>query len=458
MPTDATPSADLQEVLQRGLKHVWRHGQPPITTIEKHGPMAVSGSGMYIEDAMGKRYLDGLSGGSAAATLGHGRADIAQAAYDQMTTLQWSSLRTFLNRPAIELGTQISEITGGDFETSFYACSGSEAVEVAVQIVKSYHRNKGNTSKQKFLYRTSGYHGTTHIGASANSFRSSYADWFQPVMPGFVETAACYAYRAEDPDTCESAAAALEETILSEGPETIAGILAESIPSAWVLPPTPHYMRRLREICTKYDILWIDDEVFIGFGRTGKYFGYQHFDVVPDIITVSKGITAGYIPLSAAVASPAVMKVIRGDDRTTWANVAGHTYSGHASACAAGLEVLDIIKREDLLANVTRLGEHMLNRFWEYAKDQPLVGDVRGKGFLVGIEMVANRETKERLPPELGFSNKFVARAMENNFMCRGSGDLVQLFPALVAEDEHIDAIVDATIDAIEGTIDELGL
>lgn len=456
--TTTASSTHKQDLLARGVEHVWRHGQPVQTTLDKQGPIVARGSGVYIEDIDGKRYLDGLSGGSAAATLGHARQDIAQAIYDQMTTLQWASLRTFLNEPSIDLATKISQITDGHLVTSFFNCSGSEAVETAVQMAKCYHMNRGNPGKHKFIYRTSGYHGTTLVGASANSARAEYGDWFRPLAPGFVETATCDAYRAEDPETCESAAAALEATILAEGPDTVAAVLAEAVPAAKVLPPTAHYMRRLREICDKYDVLWIDDEVFIGFGRTGRYFGYQHFDVRPDIVTVSKGITGGYIPLGAAIASGPVMEVIRGDGRTTQAKVAGHTYSAHPSACAAGLEALAIIEREDLLANVTRLGEHMQDRFRAFAEERPLVGDVRGKGFLIGIELVADRDTKAPLPADLAVGKKIVARAMDNGFMCRASGDIVTLFPALVATEAEIDAMVDATIDAIGGTLDDLGL
>lgn len=454
-----TPTqADKTGLVDKAVAHLWRHGMPIQSTIDRQGPIAVSGTGVYITDIDGRTYLDGLSGGSAAATLGHGREDIARAVYDQMTTLQWASLRTFLNPPAIELARRLHEITDGDLETTFYVCSGSEAVETATQMAKSYHRNRGNPGKYKFIYRTTGYHGTTLVGASANSDRAEYGDWFLPLAPGFVETDPCYVYRAEDPDTCESAAAALEETILREGPETVAAVLAESIPAAMVLPPTHHYLRRLREICDRYDVLWIDDEVFIGLGRTGRHFGYQHFDVKPDIVTVSKGLSAGYIPLGAAIASPRVIEVIRGDLQSGQAKVAGHTYSAHPSACAAGIEVLDIIGRENLLDNVTRLGDHAMRRFQDFADDNPYVGDVRGKGFLLGIELVADKETKARLPRELAVGKGIVGRAMDDGFLCRASGDLVTLFPALVANESEIDAMVDATIRAITETLDDLPL
>lgn len=447
-----------RDLLERGLAHVWRHGRPLQSTIDEQGPIAVRGHGVYIEDIDGKTYLDGLAGGSAAATLGHGREDIAHAAYEQMRTLQWASLRTFLTEPAVDLATRIAEVAPGDLATSFFCGSGSEAVETAVQMVKSYHRQRGNLQKTKFIYRKSGYHGTTLVGASAQSNRAEYGDWFMPLAPGFVETEACYPYRAEDPDTCESAADALEQTILREGPETIAGLLAESIPAALILPPPAAYLRRLREICDRYDILWIDDEVFICFGRTGKYFGCDHYGLVPDVLTVSKGITGAYVPLGAAIASRRVMDVLIGDGGSGQAKVAGHTYSAHPTACAAGLEALDIIEREKLLENVTRLGDHMLERFRAFGEDHPHVGDVRGKGFLIGIELVADKKTKERLPSQAAIGKRIVRHAMANGFMCRASGDIVTLFPAFVANDDEVDAMVDHTIRAINQAFNDVQL
>jgi adenosylmethionine-8-amino-7-oxononanoate aminotransferase len=414
---------------------------------------------VQITDADGRVYLDGLSGGSAAATLGHGRVDVADAVHAQMTTLHWVSLRTFVNEPSAQLGRRIAELTDAGLQTSFFVSSGSEAVESATQLAKSYHRAKGNPGKSKFLYRKTGYHGTTLLGASASD-NQEFRTWFAPLAPGFVELEACYPYRRPEGMTeeeyGEACADAIEATILAEGPETIAGILAESIPAALVLVPPANYLRRLREICDRYDILWIDDEVFIGFGRTGRWFGFEHFDVVPDIVTASKGLTGGYVPLGAAIATSRVMETIFGDGAGTQAKVSGHTYSAHPAACAAGLAVLDAIEKERLLEQTASVGEWMIEEFRRRYDGHTHVGEVRGKGFLIGIELVRDATTRDSFASSLGVGRRVMNRAMEQDFMLRATGDVVTLFPALVTTQEDGEQMVEATCRAIDEVLGEL--
>jgi adenosylmethionine-8-amino-7-oxononanoate aminotransferase len=376
-----------------------------------------------------------------------------------MTTLHWVSLRTFINAPSVELGKRIACLTDAGLQTSFFVSSGSEAVESATQLAKSYHRARGNPDKNRFLYRKTGYHGTSLIGASASD-NTEFRTWFAPLAPGFIELDACHPYRRPEGMTEEeygiAAADAIEATILAEGPETIAGILAESIPAALVLVPPAGYLRRLREICDKYDILWIDDEVFIGFGRTGRWFGFEHFGVTPDIVTASKGITGGYVPLGAAIATERVMETIFGDGGATQAKVSGPTYAAHPTACAAGLAVLDAIENEDLLASTARIGDWMMAEFRRIYADNPHVGDVRGKGFLIGIELVQDRSTRQPFPPEMGVGRKVMSRAMRDLFMLRATGDVVTLFPALVTTEEDAQEMVTATCRAIDAVLREL--
>lgn len=454
-------SADVHKeaLVEDSIRYVWRHGVSASDTRADLGPIAVSGSGVHITDADGNVYLDALAGGSAAATLGHGRVDVADAVHAQMTRLHWVSLRTFINEPSVELGRRIAGLTDAGLQTSFFVSSGSEAVESATQLAKSYHRARGNPDKTKFLYRKSGYHGTTLIGASASN-NAEFRTWFAPLAPGFVELEACYPYRRPEGMTEEeygdAAAEAVETAIRAEGPETIAGILAEAIPAALVLVPPANYLRRLREICDRYDILWIDDEVFIGVGRTGRWFGFQHFGVTPDIVTSSKGITGGYVPLGAAIATSRVMETIYGDFGATQAKVSGHTYAAHPTACAAGLAVLDAIENEDLVASTARVGEWMIEEFRRIYADHPNVGDVRGKGFLIGIELVADRATREPFPPSAGVGRRIMDRAMSNLFMLRATGDIITLFPALVTTQQDAAEMVAATRRAIDEVLDEL--
>lgn len=444
---------DKQELVENATRYLWRHAVTVQKTRSTEGPVAVAAEGVYVEDIDGNVYLDGTSGGAAAATLGHGRADVALAMADQARKLAWVSLRRFINEPSIELARRIAEVTPGDLCGSFFVSTGSEAVESATQLTKSYHRQLGRPEKTKFLYRKTGYHGTTLIGASASS-SPELRTWFAPLAPGFVEVDTCYPYRRpegmDEEEYGELCAQEIEEAIVREGPQTVAGILAESIPAALVLVPPPNYLRRLREICDRYDVLWIDDEVFVGVGRTGRYFGCEHFDAQPDVITCSKGITGGYIPLGVAVVSKRVMDVLVGDGGDGQAKVSGHTYSAHPTACAAGLAVLDAIEREGLLENVRVQSEWMLNEFRSYGESSPHVGDVRGKGFAIGIELVANKETREPFQPDLQIGSRVVEVAMRNRFMCRSRDDVVTLFPALVSTHAEVAAMVEQTTRAID--------
>lgn len=448
-PTDTSKEA----LVDNAIQHVWRHGVSAESTRASAGPVAVRSDGVYVTDIDGNVYLDALSGGSAAATIGHGRADVADAIAEQARTLQWVSLRTFINEPSIRLAQRIAEVTPGDLTTSFFVSSGSEAVESATQLARSYHRQRGNPEKFKFIYRKTGYHGTTLVGASASS-STEFRTWFAPLAPGFIEVDACYPYRRPegvDIETYgEQCAQQIEATIVREGPETVAGILAESIPAALVLVPPANYLERLREICDRYDVLWIDDEVFIGGGRTGAYFGCEHYGLVPDIITASKGITGGYVPLGAAVATQRIMDVLLGEGGADQAKVSGHTYSAHPTACAAGLAVFDAIEREGLVENARVQGEWMLEQFRAFGEGSPHVGDVRGKGLLIGIELVADKQTRIAFAPELKVGGRVVNAAMNNLFMCRATGDVVTLFPALTTSRSEAEAMVQQTVRAIE--------
>lgn len=449
----------IEALVEDSIRYVWRHGVSAAATRAGRGPLAVSASGVYVTDMDGNEYLDGLSGGSAAATLGHGRVDVADAVHAQMTTLHWVSLRTFINEPSIELGRRLAGLTDADLQTSFFVSSGSEAVESATQLAKSFHRARGNPGKNMFLYRKTGYHGTTLVGASASD-NAEFRTWFAPLAPGFAEVDACYPYRRPDHMTEEeygdACADALEATILDIGPERIAGILAEAIPAALVLVPPANYLRRLREICDRHDILWIDDEVFIGIGRTGRWFGFEHFGVTPDIVTSSKGITGGYVPLGAALATSRVMETIYGDQASGQAKVSGHTYAAHPTACAAGIAVLDAIEKEDLVGNAERVGEWMIAEFARIYADHPRVGDVRGKGLLIGIELVQDAATRTPFPRESGVGRRVMDRAMENLFMLRATGDVITLFPALVTTMPDARAMVSATCRAIDEVLSEL--
>ncbi|MEA2228192.1 MAG: hypothetical protein QOF04_1822, partial [Solirubrobacteraceae bacterium] len=445
---DTQVATSKERLIEDAVAHMWRHGTPISATRKALGPIAVSGEGVRITDIDGNTFLDGLGGGSAAATLGYGREDVAQAVAEQLTKLHYTSVRTFLNEPAIELARRIAEVAPGDLTTSFFTSSGSESVETAAQMVKAYHKQKGQPKKTKLIYRATNFHGVGLVAASLSS-SPDYRDWFAPLIDGCVEVVPCYPYRRPDgmseEEYGEACAKAIEDAILREGPDTVAAVFAEAIPAGLILPPPANYLRRLREICDEHDVLWVDDEVFVGFGRTGRYFACEHYDVVPDIATASKGITAGYVPLGAAIARGRVMEVLIGDGAAGQAKVHGHTYSGHAAASAAGIAVLDALERENLVENAATLGEHAMGRLREFGETHPFVGDVRGKGFLIAIEIVKDKETKEPFEASAGVGRRVVGEAMKQHFMCRSArdvvsqsggmqvGDIITLFPSLVA-------------------------
>ncbi|MFH5823529.1 aspartate aminotransferase family protein [Georgenia sp. AZ-5] len=464
MTLSAMQGRSKEDLVDDAVRYLWRHGTPITATRKAQGPIAVSGSGIRITDIDGNTYLDGLGGGSAAATIGYGQQEVADAVAQQLSKLHYASVRTYLNEPAIELARRIAEVAPGDLATSFFTSSGSEAVETAAQIIKAYHKKKGQPEKSKVIYRTTGFHGVSLIAASASA-SPDYRDWFQPLVPGFVEVPTCYTYRRPEGQSVEeyaaSCAQAIEDEILRQGPETVGAIFAESIPAGLILPPPASYLKRLREICDQYDIVWLDDEVFIGFGRTGRYFGCEHYDVVPDIVTASKGITGGYVPLGAAIVSQSLMEVLVDDGAAGQAKVHGHTYSGHAGACAAGLAVLDILARDRLVENVARLGDKMLSAFREFGAEHPHVGDVRGKGFLIGIELVEDKATRKPFPAEAGIGRGVVAAAMKEKFMLRSArdvvaqsggfeiGDIITLFPSFIATEDEVDEMIRITKQAI---------
>jgi putrescine aminotransferase len=464
MATTPLGQTSTEQLIHDATEFMWRHGTPIEATKRARGPIAVSGEGAYVTDMDGVTYLDGLGGGSAAATIGYGRADVADAVANQMKKLHYASVRTFLNEPAIELARRIAEVAPGDLKTSFFTSSGSEAVETAAQIIKAYHKQKGHPEKTKVLYRNTGFHGVSLIAASAST-SPDYRDWFEPLVPGFVEVPTAYSYRRpegmSEQEYAEAQAQAIEDEILRQGPDTVAALFAESIPAGLILPPPADYLQRIRDICDRYDVVWLDDEVFIGFGRTGAYFGCEHYGVTPDIATASKGITGGYIPLGAAIVSERLMEVIIGDGEKGQAKVHGHTYSGHAAACAGGIAVLDALEREHMVENVARLGERMLSEFRAFGETHPHVGDVRGKGFLIAIELVEDKATKKPFAAEAGVGRKVVNAALERRFMLRSArdvvaqsggfevGDIITLFPSFCLTDDLVDQMIEFTKESI---------
>jgi taurine--2-oxoglutarate transaminase len=349
-----------------------------------------SARGSWFVDAEGNRHLD-LGGQLAYMNIGHGHPKVVEAIARQAAELPVIG-PNFANRPATRLAEMLAEVTPGDLNRTFFTNGGTEAVEYAIRIARQA------TGRLKVVTRYQSYHGSTLGAISATGEnRRVYAE---PTAPGFVKTLDPYRYRCpfcRDRPACTLACAdAVEQTVLGEGPETVAAIIVEPVTGlSGLVPPPDGYLRRLRELCDRHGILLVFDEVITGFCRTGRWFGGQVWDVTPDLMTVAKGITSGYVPLGATIVSDRVAAHF--DDQYLGA---GLTYAAHPLACAAGCATLEVYIEEDLAARAAATGERLLAGLSRLAARHPCVGDVRGVGMLAGLELVRDRETREPLSPQ----------------------------------------------------------
>ncbi len=410
-------------------------------------PIMVRGEGTWVYDANGTKYFDGLSGLFTNA-LGHGRTDIAAAAAEQMSEMAFFPLWTYAHPKAIELAEKIASLTPGDLNRVFFTTGGGEAVESAWKLARQYHRIRGDTDRYKVISRDVAYHGTT-MGALTITSLASYRQQFEPLVPGAVKVPPTNFYRAtEHGDDLAAfglwAAEQIEEAILREGPETVAAVFLEPVQNAGgCFTPPPGYWQKVREICDRYGVILVSDEVICAFGRIGTWFGGQKYDYVPDIITVAKGLTSGYAPLGAMIVSDRLAEPFQHDESF----MHGFTWAGHPVSCAVALKSIDIMESEHVLENV-RANEEYFHQNLLALKDIPIVGDVRGTGYFWGIELVKDQETKETWQGEDAerLLRGYVSPEMfRRGLICRSDdrGDpVVQLAPPLISTREDIDLMV----------------
>jgi adenosylmethionine-8-amino-7-oxononanoate aminotransferase len=436
-PAAAQSADELQELARR---HLWMHFTRMGAYDQAPMPIIARGEGPYVWDVEGKRYLDGLSA-LFCVNAGHGRPELAEAAAAQMRELDYYVMWSFAHPQAIELAARIASLTPGDLNRVFFTSGGSEAVESAIKLVRNYHRLTGNGAKHKLVAREIAYHGTT-LGALAATGIPALRTPFEPQAPGGTHVANTGDYRwPEDRDPLW-AADRIEERILFEGPETVAAVILEPVQNAGgALVPQEGYFQRVREICDRYDVLLISDEVICSWGRLGHYFGSDRYGYVPDIITTAKGLTNANVPMGAMIASDRLMEPFL-EDRAMFAH--GFTFAGHPVAAAVAMANLDIFEREGL-------NEHVLAKEGEFRAmleslgDIPIVGEVRGAGFFQAIELVKDRETKPHFTDEesedllRGFLSGELYR---RGLICRADdrGDpVIQLAPPLVCDTEHFE-------------------
>ena len=411
-------------------------------------PIMVRGEGTRVYDANGTEYFDGLSGLFTNA-LGHGRADIAEAAAEQIRNMAFFPLWTYAHPKAIELAEKIASLTPGDLNRVFFTTGGGEAVESAWKLARQYHRLRGDQDRYKVISRDVAYHGTT-MGALTITSLEGYRQPFEPLVPGAIKVPATNFYRAPvHGDDYEAfgawAADQIEEALLREGPETVAAVFLEPVQNAGgCFVPPPGYWQRVREICDRYGVLLVSDEVICGFGRIGEWFGGFKYDYVPDIITVAKGITAGYAPLGAMIVSDRIAEPFQHDD-TTFPH--GFTWAGHPVSCAIALKSIEILENEHVIDNVRANQDYFEERL-NTLRDIPIVGDVRGTGYFWGIELVKDQATKGSWSGDQAerLLRGYVSPEMfRRGLICRSDdrGDpVVQLAPPLISTRDDIDLMV----------------
>ena len=420
--------------------HLWMH----FTRLSAgEAPVIVRGAGPYIWDQYGKRYLDGLSG-LFVVQAGHGRTELAEAAAKQAAELAYFPLWSYAHPTAVELSERLAAMTPGDLNRVFFTTGGSEAVESAWKLARNYFKQTGKPMKTKAISRNVAYHGTS-MGALSITGLPLLKQQFEPLVPSTVRVPNTNYYRRPDERMTEEefgvwAADRIAEAIEFEGPDTVACLFLEPVQNAGgCFPPPPGYFARVREICDTYDVLLVSDEVICAFGRLGEYFGSTRFDYTPDIITCAKGLTSGYVPLGAMIASERLVEPFLTGD-TSFAH--GVTFGGHPVASAVALANLDILAREDLNGHV-RANTDLFRSYLERLRDLPIVGDVRGDGYFFGIELVKDKATKETFddPESDRLLRGFLSPALfDAGLYCRADdrGDpVVQLAPPLICEESH---------------------
>ena len=437
---------DYDHLQKAAKEHLWMHFSRHGVYDDDHDiPVIVKGDGMYIWDSRGKRYLDGLAG-LFVVQVGHGRQELAEAAAKQAGELAFFPIWTFAHPNAIALAERLSTYTPGDLNRVFFATGGGEAVETAWKAAKQYFKLTGKPDKTKVISRQIAYHGTPHGALSITGIPDLKAA-FEPLVPSTVHVPNTNFYRApehgEDLDKFGTwAADQIEEAIEAEGPDTVAAVFLEPVQNAGgCFPPPPGYFQRVREICDRHDVLLVSDEVICAFGRLGEMFGSTRYGYVPDMITCAKGLTSGYSPLAAMIASDRVMEpFLQGS--TSFAH--GYTFGGHPVSTAVAMANLDIMEREKLNENV-RENEGAFRGTLEKLLDLDIVGDVRGDGFFYGIELVKDKATKETFNDAESekLLRGFLSKALfDNGLYCRADdrGDpVIQLSPPIIAEQSHFD-------------------
>jgi adenosylmethionine-8-amino-7-oxononanoate aminotransferase len=413
-------------------------------------PMLDRAEGIYMWDTDGKRYIDGSSG-AMVSNIGHSNPAVLDAMRAQMAKSTFGYRLHFQTESSERLAAMTAALAPDGMNKVFFVSGGSEAVESTLKLARQYVLTQGQSQRTKVISRYPSYHGGT-LGALSITGYAPMTAPFDPMMQRMPKIPAPRAYLdgldPDDPATGLHYANMLEEKILEEGADTVLAFVLEPIggASTGALVPPAGYMQRIREICTQHGVLLIHDEVMTGGGRTGRFFGAEHWDVVPDLISISKGFGAGYVPLGAMIARDDIVEAVMG----AGGFIHGFTYAGNPLACAAGCAVLEQIEAHDLIGNAARMGDRLADRLNGLMQRYPLIGDVRGKGLLMAFELMADRGSKAPLPTSLNAHARLVDIAYDNGLIIysrrtRGgtSGDHFLVCPPMIVDEAQLDEITD---------------
>jgi len=433
-----------QSSVEKDKDYIWHSMKPysPDATM-----VVKEAEGSWITDIDGNKYLDAMSG-LWCVNVGYGRTELAEAAYKQLKELAYYPL-TQSHLPAIKLGEKLNKLLKDEY-VIFFSNSGSEANEVAFKITRQYHQQNGDDHRYKFISRYRGYHGNS-MGALAATGQAQRKYKYEPLAPGFLHVSPPDLYRTNEkqdskPEELESVKD-IDQVMTWELSDTIAGVIMEPIiTGGGVLIPPDEYISSVKRVCEKHGALLIVDEVICGFGRTGEAFGYMNYDVKPDIITMAKGLTSGYLPLSATAVRKELYESFKGSDEYDYFRHV-NTFGGNPAACALAIKNIEIMERENLFERSKKLGDHLKSELTSHLKAHPYVGDVRGKGLLIGVELVSDKKTKE--PMKDKHINKVIASCKDQGLIIGKNGatvagftNVLTLAPPLNITNEDLSFIV----------------
>ncbi len=450
---------EKKKLEQKAKDHLWMHAKSWKDMTKPDGiKIFTEADGTQITDIDGNSYFD-LMAGLWLVNAGHGRKEIMDAVYEQMQKLCYVNGWSYATLPAIELAAKLAELTPGSLDKIFFVNSGSEAVDTASRMAKQYQFLSGFGKRYKIIARRNSYHGSFSGGHAITGGGYFARKYFEPMMPGVRHVPSPYCYRCqynlEYPSCDLLCAKAIEQELLFEDPGTVAAVIGETISgSPGVIPPPPEYWPRVRSICDKYGVLLIMDEVICGFGRTGKWFACEHYDVVPDIMSVAKGLSSGYLPIGATIAREEIHDKFKGDWAETFQH--GTTWGAHPVSCTAALANVNILEKENLPDKSAEMGKYLQDSL-EQLSSHPTVGDVRCKGLLAAVELVKDKKTKRGF----GLQEPFY-ETLSDNFAKLGLltrvRNIIAIAPPLIVSRKEIDNLVTILDKALTKTEKEFSI